>query len=341
MISGTSFPWRGFAAVILIAFAVQSELLVRADENIGAVPEHHERVVQGDGFSVRVRLDQEVIRTSDRLRIGLEIESESPMIRGYDIEAEETPLWMVRRRSTPHQAAPAGLTCAEFVIEPYLAGEWSTPRFVVTPEWHDGRQGRALAIEPVKVRVLSVLDDEEEGFLAEVLGVVDPPESGVASERNFLIATIALGGVLLGGALITLALRRRSGGPAPESCDAAALRRLDELGRSGLIHEDTMDRFYLELTAILREYIEQRYGVNAPDRTTQEFLRDAALAAVLTDEEHEELGTLLEHADAVKFARAGVGHDEAMHSLMMAREFITRSGQTGKTTGIPEAEVSR
>ncbi|TVQ76075.1 MAG: hypothetical protein EA380_09420 [Phycisphaeraceae bacterium] len=340
MISGTNSPWRWLAAMLLIAFVVQSALVVRADGDIGEAPEHHERVVRGDGFSVRVRVDQEVIRTSDRLRIRLEIESESPMIRGYDIEAEETPLWMVRRRSAPHQAAPVGLTRAEFVIEPYLAGDWLTPRFVVTPEMHDGRHGGALVIDPIEVRVLSVLD-EDGGFLAEVLGVVDPPESGVASERNFLITTIALGGVLLGGAVIALALRRRSGGPAPESCDAAALRRLDELGRSGLIHEDTMDRFYLELTAILREYIEQRFGVNAPDRTTQEFLRDAALAAVLTDEEHEELGALLEHADAVKFARAGVGRDEAVRSLMMAREFIARSGQTAKTTGIPEAEVSR
>lgn len=337
---GNCSRWSRYAAMLLIASVMHSALSVRADVERGDASGNSARLIEGDGFSVRVLIEPTIIRSSDRLRITLEVIRESAMIRGYDIEVEDHPVWMVQRRSTAHREALSGSTRTEFVLEPYLVGDWPTPRFIVNPTKYDGTQGEKLVVEPIEVSVLSVLGDEE-GLIAEMLGVVAPPDHEGSAARNTLIVTIALGGVLLGSLAIALALRRRSAGEPIESCDAVAMRRLDDLCGSGLMRAATMDRYYFELTAILREYIEQRFGVNAPDRTTEEFLRDPALSSVLTDREYHELGALLEHADAVKFARATVGPDEAMHSLTMAKGFISRSARSGEAAGITAAEVGQ
>lgn len=61
--------------------------------------------------------------------------------------------------------------------------------------------------------------------------------------------------------------------------------------------------FCTEVSAILRTYLEERFGWNAPDRTTEEFLaelrRDRTLPQSLQDLLHD----FLERCDLVKFAR--------------------------------------
>lgn len=325
------------AAMLLIATVIHPASTLRADVERGDASPSSTRLLDGDGFSVRVLIDPTIIRSSDQLRITLEFMSESPTIREYDIEFEDHAVWMVQRRSSALRDELRASIRAEFVLEPYLVGEWPTPRFMVTPAKYDGTRGEMLVIKPVEIGVLSVLDDESD--LAEVLDVVDPPDHTGATERTALMLTIALGGALVGGLGVALALRRRSGGQAIESCDAVALRRLDDLAGSGLMQADTMDRYYLELTTILREYIEQRFGINAPDRTTEEFLRDPDVTSEPANREFQNLGALLERADGVKFARVTVGTDEAMRAFVMVKDFITRSARTGEAMSNSEAEV--
>ena len=95
--------------------------------------------------------------------------------------------------------------------------------------------------------------------------------------------TIAIGWLVAAGLAVVLAilgvvvLRRRKRRPVeprrqtPEEIAQAALARLlaENLPARGLVKE-----FYLRLTGIVRQYVEDTTGIRAPEQTTEEFLRD-------------------------------------------------------------------
>ena len=70
----------------------------------------------------------------------------------------------------------------------------------------------------------------------------------------------------------------------------------------GLVAKGEVERFYVYLSGILRVYIESRFGVRAPELTTEEFF----LAATGSPELGPYRGRLkefLDLCDQVKFAR--------------------------------------
>ena len=69
---------------------------------------------------------------------------------------------------------------------------------------------------------------------------------------------------------------------------------LDRLLKKGLPGRGRYKDFYVELTMVVRRYIQRRYGIRAPHMTTEEFLRAAKPS--------DELRRFLESADMVKFA---------------------------------------
>ena len=100
-------------------------------------------------------------------------------------------------------------------------------------------------------------------------------------------------------------LRRRKRRPieprrqTPEEIAQAALAILlaENLPGRGLIKE-----FYLRLTGIVRQYVEDTTGIRAPEQTTEEFLRDMRSHAAFPPERSVRLAEFLEAADLVKYA---------------------------------------
>ncbi len=71
----------------------------------------------------------------------------------------------------------------------------------------------------------------------------------------------------------------------------------ENLPARGLVKE-----FYLRLTGIVRQYVEDTTGIRAPEQTTEEFLRDMRSRAVFPPERSARLAEFLEAADLVKYA---------------------------------------
>lgn len=63
------------------------------------------------------------------------------------------------------------------------------------------------------------------------------------------------------------------------------------------------DRFCTEVSWILRSYIEERFGWNAADRTTEEFLTELRRHEELPESHRKLLADFLTGCDVVKFAR--------------------------------------
>jgi MYXO-CTERM domain-containing protein len=130
---------------------------------------------------------------------------------------------------------------------------------------------------------------------------------------EWVMPAVIAGAVLLALAAYGLGRRRRRRAAPALSPLQLAERRLEEL-RTRMTPADSV-RFAVEISAVVREYSEQRFNVGATQLTSEEFLRkvressDAALAR-----QGPALAEFLGQCDIVKFAGARLTAD-AMESL--------------------------
>jgi hypothetical protein len=61
--------------------------------------------------------------------------------------------------------------------------------------------------------------------------------------------------------------------------------------------------FVIAVSDTARTYLEERFDFHAPERTTEEFLRELGGTNLLTGEQKDSLGGFLESCDLVKFAK--------------------------------------
>ena len=80
--------------------------------------------------------------------------------------------------------------------------------------------------------------------------------------------------------------------------------------------------FYVELTMVVRRYIERTHGIHAPEQTTQEFLLAAAKHPLFKREVLAQLQTFLESADLVKFAGQEATLAMAEDATQKAKRYI-------------------
>ena len=88
--------------------------------------------------------------------------------------------------------------------------------------------------------------------------------------------------------------------PAPPPPHVVAWERLQRALE--LIHE--AEWFCIEVSHIIRVYLEERFSLHAPDRTTEEFLLELQSSRRLAGEHKQLLANFLSECDMVKFARA-------------------------------------
>lgn len=184
----------------------------------------------------------------------------------------------------------------------------------------------------VKFRVESVLTNEN----AELRGI-----KGLARwPAPFpwwaaALAAVALVALVLG--LVTARILRRPRTilhhPPPEPPDVIALRALRRLKERGLIERAEIEPFYVELTGIARRYLENRFGLRAPERTTEEFIREASGSGLLSPAHQSLVRDFLEQSDLVKFARVAPGVPEMNSAFGSAEKLVVETRPAPATQG--------
>ena len=144
-----------------------------------------------------------------------------------------------------------------------------------------------------------------------------------------------IGGVLLFAALLVLGIRtvrrRRGESGAAVSRDPAyivALRELDKWRGEGFWVPEKQKAFYSGITDALKVYMEDRFGVDAPEMTTAELFAALSQAPDLPADLREEMREVFECADYVKFAKHVASQEENARALPTAVRFVTSTYQT-------------
>jgi hypothetical protein len=140
------------------------------------------------------------------------------------------------------------------------------------------------------------------------------------------------GGILaaLSGYALWRWIKRRRNAPEPSDVEVA-LGRL-EAART-LMQPGRAREFSIEVSGIVREYIERRFHVMAAHLTTHEFLHDLVLSADPALAAHRDLlGEFLESCDLAKFGGWNLNIDQMSTMLEGARRFIQSAAASASTS---------
>ena len=212
-----------------------------------------------------------------------------------------------------------------------VIGRWFTLRgfevgnhLVPSPPVSFRAPGEPLTeVTPIETRIsIDSLVDRATGV--KDLRDIKPPRPVPRDWRPFLV--VGAGLLLLAG-IVALVMwwRRRQRAPLaapPIPADVRAREALARLAAQGLVERGAFKDFYAALSTIVRVYLEDRFGLRAPEMTTEEFLTATARDAALTRPQRASLGEFLREADLVKFARHVPAPADAERAFAAAGRFV-------------------
>jgi hypothetical protein len=234
-----------------------------------------------------------------------------------------------------------------YELEPFLSGKYELPPF--TFDFHDVNDPNKvyhLETDPVPVTVTSLLGADRENLtIADIETVVSIPRSPLPWWVWLLGGLILIGGtaaIILGSRRKKVQALIRIFKPAHE----VAYARLQGLVKRDLIGQGQVKLFYEEISHILRHYIEDRFQLHAPERTTEEFFDEVQHSEALSPGDRESLYAFLQHCDLVKFAKHDPTTEEIQQTFDRVKAFIekTRSDQhqvdvTDRMAALPAREA--
>lgn len=166
----------------------------------------------------------------------------------------------------------------------------------------------------------------EQPSIRENLHWAHPPTEGLPLWAWLVIiavlTAIVVAGVLWFRRRRLLAAAEAAPARPPHEIAREALQRLRDL----LAEDRDMD-FVIEASRILRAYIQARFGLRAPHRSTEEFLAEASASELLTTDYQEMLSRFLSQCDLVKFARKNASIKQMERMLVTAETFVNETAQ--------------
>ncbi len=259
---------------------------------------------QGQPPVVQAELDTTAVTLGDRVHLTVAVEHDAGTVVIWPDSLDLGPFEVLDatvlepERLNGRLRSGARLTLAAFEL-----GELEVPSFAVRLVGPDSASASVLSTQALPVTVASVGRDES----GDIRGIKGP----LSIPRNWLLLWPWAAGLVGLAALHWLWRRYRARRqPAPVSAPQRPARpahelayeALDRLERAGYLDRGEIKTHYIEVSDIIRTYIEGRYGVEAMEMATHEVM--AGLAEVeMASETRQELEWFFDECDLVKFAK--------------------------------------
>ncbi len=188
----------------------------------------------------------------------------------------------------------------------------------------EGEDAYEILTERIELNVKSVVPSGASKELKEPLGKLKPLGS-----MRIPIWIALMGGIILlvGLPLVWRSWQRHRIGRRRRSAYDIANSRLSKLRARPKPVEEEISGFFVELSDIVRRYLEDRFNLHAPELTTEEFLEVAATSPDLTAEHKSFLHEFLRQADQVKFAKHIPDAQAIDSALSSAGNFLEQTKQ--------------
>ena len=210
------------------------------------------------------------------------------------------------------------------VLAPFEEGTYHLPPIPVLRNGKD-----TLLFEALQMEVKTMPVDTATFQIHDIKGQLNYPLT-FRELLPWLGALFGLAGLVM--ILVYLVKRRRrkvSGEAKPKDpAYIIALRELDKWRGDRFWAPDKQKAFYSGITDALKNYMEDRFGIDAPEMTTAELFAALGQAEDLPEELREETRAVFECADFVKFAKHVASEEENARALPTAVRFVTSTYQT-------------
>ena len=285
-------------------------------------------IVPGGEPFLRQLTPRDSILIADQLEYGFRLDSvkAGTQLALQDFsEASNDTLTLVRNWKIDTLKRKGGLFDIEgsIVVAPFEEGHYSLPQLAVMRVSAAGAVD-TLLFDAMEMEVKTMPVDTATFVLHDIKGQMRYPLT--FKEIFPWIAGVWLV-IVLGILTVALILSRKRNAADVAHCDdpahIVALRRLDKFRSNAYWVPEKQKAFYSGITDALKDYIEARFGIDAPEMTSAELFDALKTDKDITPEMFTELRELFERADFVKFAKHAATDEENASALPTAVRFVT------------------
>jgi len=314
------------AAVVLLPATLVAVGCARQPETEPAVVRD---VIERGPLRLLVAAWPKEVRVGDEVRVRVQVNTPE----GYEVRLPEAGAFGdIEARpvaTSPPLPAEQGLSWqCEFALLPAVSGKLEIPPLEVGYRQRSGDGAsqpaeQVLSSGPLNIEVRSVLTSEDQPDKPrDITGTLLPPALPRPWWHYAILASCMVLGVAGGVGAYHLLRRWRSRPVPPILPEMWALRELTALEAPEWQDAARRREYYYRLTEILRCYIERKFGLAAPEMTTEEFLLAVSRDRQALPYDADRLAALLSECDLVKYAGLLPGASVAAAALRSARAFV-------------------
>lgn len=330
--SNSSFHHNRKILLIFLAFTCSLCFLSCEKHKTSGTPHKKEgegihKSVERGPIKVTLDIDKKSISIADRitLTIGVNIEEDYDVkLPAFGDKLEQFGIVDYHDKQPELTANNRKELSRSYILEPFLSGDYKIPpmKILFYKSGEEKTNSHEIETPEAVVKVRSLLPEDLKKLK---LNDIIPPLPYPRSYKIWIISGTALLVLLLIAGGFFYYRYRISERDAPGTrlkAHEVAYNELKALVDENLVEKGEIKLFYLRLSAIVRHYIENRFGLRAPEQTTEEFLFGLEKTDDFPDEYKPLLNKFLRHCDLVKFARFQPMADDIQNSFDSCKAFI-------------------
>lgn len=217
----------------------------------------------------------------------------------------------------------------QYRLQPPLSGKQAIPPILIEfvdrrpgqREAPDGMDAFELLTPRIEFEVQSVVPTSASREMKPPLGELQP--LGMTQTQRLRWLLVAAVVILLATLPFLIKwMQARQRHVRRQSAYEIARTRLTRLTSRPLPQGESIDGYFVELSHIVRQYLEDRFDLRAPELTTEEFLETVSDSGELSHDHQGILQQFLKQADLVKFAGLQPNPNEIQRAVGLAERFI-------------------
>ncbi|MGR3178365.1 MAG: hypothetical protein ACUZ8E_09955 [Candidatus Anammoxibacter sp.] len=282
---------------------------------------------------VNATVDRSEISIGDKIRFTIAIEYDPDVEISFPEFGEKLADFTIKDfgRTEPEKLKTGKFKQEEwYVLDTFLTGSYVIPKLTIRYK-NTNEDLSEIETNEIFVEVKSVIN---EGDTAEdIREIKDPVNISVSYYTIYLILGGVFGLLVIAGGLIYYFRQRKSttqvATPPQPPAHEIAYKELRKLTEQDLIAKGKTKEYFYRLSNIVRCYIENRFALMAPERTTEEFLTEMTDREIMEMEHKRLIRKFLEQCDLVKFAKYGPDNEEIDGAYNSAKKLIDETKAVG------------
>ena len=269
---------------------------------------------QAEEIRIKAELDSSIILIGDQVKLHLEIEYPAQLEVLFPVPDDSLGASVEIVERLPLDTVDLGNNrksmSQEYIVTSFDTGHHVIPSFLFTFQYNnivDSARSNTATLHVFTIPKLDSLMNAMKGPI-DIKPVYEAPIT-LKEVAPWILGILLAAGLIF---LIWYAIKQRKNNlpifgfqqKPKEPAHIIALRKLNQIKDEKIWQQGKIKQYYSEITEALREYIENRFEINALELTTDETIAEFKQRNNLLDEvTFNNLKRILMNADLVKFAK--------------------------------------